>query len=55
MKAQANDGSIKFRAANSASREENATPPLDNQLEEDSGDMKTLKGYFDNLAAAAAN
>ena len=27
------------------------TPPLDNQLEEDGGDLKTLEGYFDNLAS----
>ena len=31
------------------------TPPLDNQLEEDSGYFKTLGGYFENLAAAAVN
>ena len=29
------------------------TTPLDNQLEEDGGDLKTLKGCFDNLADAA--
>ena len=33
VKAQANDGSVKFGAANSANRLENITPPLDNQLE----------------------
>ena len=31
------------------------TPPLNNQLEEDGGDLKTLEGYFGNLAAAAFN
>ena len=31
------------------------TPPLDNQQEEDRGDLKTLQGYFDKLAAAAVN
>ena len=35
VKAQANDGSVKFGAAHSASRQENANPPIDNQLEED--------------------
>ena len=55
VKAQANDGSIKFGAANSAARQETANPPLNNQLEEDGGDLKTLKGYFDNLAASAVN
>ena len=55
MKAQANDGSVKFGAANSAACQETANPPLDNQLEEEVGDLKTLKGYFDNLAAAAVN
>ena len=55
MKAQDNNGSIKFRAANSTARQKTANPPLDNQLEEDGGDLKTLEGYFDNLAAAAVN
>ena len=55
VKAQVNDGSIKSGAANSTARRETANPPLDNQLEEDGGDMKTLKGYFNNLAAAAVN
>ena len=55
VKAQANDGSIKFGAANSAARQETANPPLDNQLEEDGSDLKTLEGYFDNLDAAAVN
>ena len=32
VKAQANDGSVKFGAANSAARLENITPPLGNQL-----------------------
>ena len=55
VKAQDNNGSIKFRAANSTARQKTANPPLDNQLEEDVGDLKTLEGYFDNLAAAAVN
>ena len=55
MKAQANDGSVKFGAANSDARQENANPLLDNQLEEDGGDLKTLEGCFDNLADAVVN
>ena len=55
VKAQATKGSTKLGAANSAARQEAAHLPLDNQLEEESGDMKTLEGYFDNLAAAAFN
>ena len=54
-KAHDNDGSVKFGAANSAACQESAHFPLDNQLEADSGDLKTLKGYFDNLYAAAVN
>ena len=55
VKVQATEGSTKFGAANSAARQEAACLPLDNQLEEDSSDVKTLEGYFDNLAAAAVN
>ena len=55
VKAQATDGSVKLGAANSAARQEAAHLPLDNQLEEDSGDVKTLEGYFDNLDASVAN
>ena len=55
MKAQANYGSVKFGAANSAARQVNANPPLNNQLEQDGGDRNTLEGYFDNLAANAVN
>ena len=32
VKAQANDGSVKFGAANSAARLDNINPPLENQL-----------------------
>ena len=53
-KDQAHEGSTKFGAANSATHQE-AHLPLDNQLEGDSSDVKTLEGYFDNLAAAATN
>ena len=52
MKAQANDSSIKFGAANSAARQETANPPLHNQLEEDGEDLKTPEEYFDNLSSA---
>ena len=52
VKAQAHEGNTKFWAANSAACQE-AHLPLDNQLEGDSNDVKTLEGYFDNLAAAA--
>ena len=55
MKAQANNGSVKFGVSNYASRKETANYPLDNQLEEDGRDIKTLEGYFDNLAASAVN
>ena len=43
VKAQANDGSVKFGAANSAARQETANPPFENKLEEDGGDLKTLE------------
>ena len=49
---EATEGSTKFGTANSAARQEAAHIPLDNQLQEESSDVKTLKGYFDNLAAA---
>ena len=52
---QANDGSVKFGAANSAAHQETANLPLDIQLEEDGRDLKTLEGYFDNLASAEVN
>ena len=44
VKAQANDGSVKVGAANSATRQETATFPLENQLEEDGGDIKNPEG-----------
>ena len=55
VKTLANDGSVKFGVANSVARQESAHLPLDNQLEEDSGNLKIVEGYFDNLAAAAVN
>ena len=39
---------------NSAARPDDHLP-LENQLEGDSRNVKTLEGYFDNLAAAATN
>ena len=44
-----------IRAANSAALQEAAHLPLDNQLEEDSSNLKTLEGYFDDFASAAVN
>ena len=52
IKAQANDGSAKFGAANSSARQDKTTSPLDNQLEEEDVGIKSLEGYFDNLAVA---
>ena len=43
MKAQANNGSVEFGAANSAARQK-TNFPLNNQLEEDIGYIKTLEG-----------
>ena len=54
VEAQAHDGSTKFGAANSSARLK-AHLPLNNQLEGDSNNVKTLERYFDNLAAAATN
>ena len=55
VKAQATDGSVKFGAANSAALQESTHLPLNNQLEDDSGNLKTLEGYFDNLSADTVN
>ena len=52
IKAQANEDSVKFGAANSAAQLETAQNVEENQGVDDVG-MKVLKGYFDNLAAAA--
>ena len=54
VKAQAHEGSTKFGAANSAACPEDQLP-LDTQHEGASGDVNTLEGYFNNLAAAATN
>ena len=55
VKAQANDGTAKFGAANSAARQDTTGPSDDNKLEVEDGGIKALEGYFDNLAAAAVN
>ena len=55
VKAQATEVSAKFGAANSAACQEATHIPLNNQLEEDSANVKTLEGYFNNLAAAVVN
>ena len=55
VKAQATNDIVKFGAANSAACQEYAHLPLNNQLEVDISDLKTLERYFDNLAAAAVN
>ena len=54
FKTQAHKGSTTFRAANSAACQE-AHLPLNNQLKEHNSDVKTLEGYFNNLADAATN
>ena len=54
IKAQANEGTAKFGAANSAARQE-TRPTVDNQLELEDGGIQALEGYFDNLAASAIN
>ena len=55
VKAQSTEGSAKFGASNSTARQEAAHLPLDHQLKEDSSDVETLEGYFDNLAASVVN
>ena len=55
VKAQANNGSVKFGAANSSARLENVNPPLHNQLEEDGVGLKDLEGYFYNLTTDVVN
>ena len=54
IKAHTNEVIEKFGAANYAACQE-TTLTFDNQLEVDDGGIKALKGYFDNLVAAAVN
>ena len=54
IKSLANEGTVKFGAANSAARQE-TTLTVENKKEVDDGGIKALEGYFDNLAAATVN
>ena len=54
IKAQANKGSIKCGAANSALRKETTQDVEINQGRNEGG-MKSLEVYFDNLAAAVVS
>ena len=54
MKAQANEGSDKFVAANAYERVLTTSTVETNNGGNEVG-MKALKGYFDNLAAASIN
>ena len=54
IKAQANKGTVKFGARNSAAHLETTQNVNKNQGIDDGG-MKVLEGYFDNLADAAVN
>ena len=53
IKAQANKGTVKFGAANSAAHLE-TTQNVEKNQGIDNGGMKALEGYFDNLDATAA-
>ena len=55
IKTQANDGTAKFGAANSAARQETTRTTVDIQIEVEDGGIKALEGYFHNLAVAAVN
>ena len=46
VKAQANNRSAKFGAANSAARQDKTTPPLDNQIEEEDVGGKAFEGFL---------
>ena len=54
VKAQANEGSVKFGVENSAARLE-TTQGVEKNQGVDEGGMKSLEGYFDNLDGAAVN
>ena len=54
IKAQANDGAVKFGTVNSIVHQE-TTQNVENKQAVDNGGMKALEGYFDNLAVAAVN
>ena len=55
IKAQANDGTAKFGAENSAARQDTTRPTVNNQLEVEDGGIRAIEGYFDNLYAAVVN
>ena len=55
IKVQANDGTAKFGAANSTARQDTTRPTVDNQQEVKDGGIKSLEGFFDNLADATVN
>ena len=54
IKAQANEGSVKFCVANSASRLE-TTQGVETNQGVDKGGMKSLEGNFNNFPATAVN
>ena len=57
VKVQANEGSVKLGAANADSRVEtnNTTKKVETNHSVDKGGIKSLEGYFDNLAVAAVD
>ena len=55
IKAQANDGTAKFGAANSAAHKDTSKPTVDNQLEVEDVGITALEGYLNNLAVTAVN
>ena len=54
IKAQANEGTVKFGAANSAAHLE-TTQNVEKIQGVDDGGMQALEGYFSNLSAAVVN
>ena len=54
IRAQANEGSVKFGVANAAATL-GKTQEVETHQGVDKGGMKSLEGYFDNLTAAANN
>ena len=54
IKAQTNEGSVKFGAVNSAARLK-TTKGVETKQDINEGGMKFLEGYFNNLASAAVN
>ena len=54
VKAQANKGSVRFGMANAVARVE-TIQEVETNHDVDEGGMKSLEGYFGNLAAVAVN